>query len=130
MSAGQFIYHCPLPDQYIPMSPPPIWTLNYLLTHTFDGWSQRSDWLLDHRPLCVSCTHPQVSPPPIFERVGGDILLIIGMINRSVCQHVRDGSHYGTPPLPFFQNFTHKIFKNYQSLIFDVGVQIRVWVIK
>ena len=77
-------------------SPHPIWTPDYLLTHPPDGRSQRTDWSLDHRPLQVGGTHSQVSSPPTFERVGGDILLIIGMINRSVCQHVRDGSHYGT----------------------------------
>ena len=41
-------------------------------------------------------------PPPIFEKMGWDILLIIGMTHRSVCQHVRDGSHYGTKEIPSF----------------------------
>ena len=110
---GQFIYDCPLPDQYIPMSPPPIWT-HSLPAHTHTRWVESALWLVawPSPTLCQLYTSTGVAPTHLWE-VGWWYILIIGMTDRSVYQHVSDGSHYGTPPLPTFQNFTHKIFKNY-----------------
>ena len=69
----------------------------WLPAHTPNRWVESTRWLVawPSPTPCRCYTSTGVAPTHLWE-VGWGYFLIIGMTDRSVCQHVRDGSHYGT----------------------------------